>query len=70
MGNMQHSLADKHQVSLILRLTLDGDGSFVHGELVDLQGKRIGRFIDWQELTRMLRVWIISHGKVDQSNAS
>ena len=56
---MQNHLADKRQATLILRLTLDGRGHFMYGEIVDLDGKRIGRFIEWPDLTGLVRVWVV-----------
>lgn len=53
-------LADKRNVTLILRLVLDRDGKLMHGELVDVGGKVQTRFIRWRELTRTVRAWLVS----------
>ena len=52
---MQNTLANKRQVILILRLTLDANGQLVHGEVVELEGKLIGRFIEWHKLPEIVR---------------
>ena len=66
---MQNHLADKRQATLILRLTLDGRGHFMHGEIVDLDGERIGRFIEWHKLTGLVRIWLISQEADDSVNS-
>jgi hypothetical protein len=65
---MQNHLADKRQATLILRLTLDGRGHFMHGEVVDLDGVRIGRFIEWLDLTGLVRVWLTGQDTDDGLN--
>ena len=62
---MQNHLADKRQATLILRLTLDGRGHFVHGEVVDLDGKPIGRFRKWPVLTECVQVWLAGQQEDD-----
>ena len=55
---MKNQLADKRQVTLILRLTLDEHGQFMHGEVVDLDGNQIGRFNKWRKLLSVLQIWV------------
>ena len=57
---MQNNLADKRQVILILRLTLDANGQLVHGEVAELAGMPIGRFVEWPKLPPIVRAWVIS----------
>jgi len=57
---VKNDLADKYQVALILRLTLDGQRVLMHGEVVDLEGRLIGRFADWENLMRVMRSWLIT----------
>ena len=51
-------LAERRNVTAILRLLVDGHGRLVYGELVDEQARSWGRFRGWQELTRMLQDWL------------
>ena len=62
---MQNHLADKRQAILILRLTLDGHGYFMYGEVVELEGRLIGRFTEWPKLSHLVRTWIANQGKQD-----
>ena len=66
---MKNHLADKRQVVLILRLTIDGRGHFMHGEVVDLDGKPIGRYVEWPKLTDLVRVWLARQEEDDKSNS-
>jgi hypothetical protein len=47
---MHDHLADKRQIILILRLTIDVLGQLLYGEIVDVEGTVIGRFAEWQRL--------------------
>ncbi len=49
------SLADKHNVSLVLRLVLDRSGELQQGELVATTGTTSGRFDTWESMTPMVR---------------
>jgi hypothetical protein len=55
------TLADRHYVTLILRLTLDGTGRLLQGELVDTTDSLPKRFIGatglHQAVTGWLRQW-------------
>jgi hypothetical protein len=53
-GQSGERLADKQNVSVILRLVIDEHGALVHGELVALDGTSRGRFADWPALVRLL----------------
>jgi hypothetical protein len=66
---MQDKLADKRQVIVILRLTLDGHGHFMHGEAVDLAGQRIGGFVDWQNMAHIIQAWLATQEDDDTFNA-
>jgi hypothetical protein len=52
---MRDSPADNQQVTLFLRLLLDGTGQLVHGEALDASGRPLGRFRVWTELERLVR---------------
>ena len=71
MGKLMHNqLGDKRHVTLILRLAIDKDGRLARGELINLSGVVMGRFIEWPKLTQMIQAWITdltNHG-VDQAN--
>ncbi|HRQ40323.1 MAG TPA: hypothetical protein PLD25_20620 [Chloroflexota bacterium] len=64
---MDNHLADKRHMTLILRLAIDKENQLVHGELVNLRGVVIGRFMEWPKLTQMIQTWI-SNQDDDQSN--
>jgi hypothetical protein len=48
-------LADAQQVTLILRLVLNGGGSLLHGEMIHLQHNIRSQFMDWAELMQVLQ---------------
>ena len=48
-------LADFRNVTLLLRLVTDPDGTLVRGELVDVDGHSLGRFLSWDRLIELLR---------------
>jgi hypothetical protein len=55
-------LADRRHITAILRLLVDRHGDLVDGELVDAEARSRGHFLEWQELTRMLRDWLRAPG--------
>ena len=57
---MDNHLADKRHITLILRLAIDKDDQLVYGELVDLGGVAIGRFVEWPKLAQIIQTWISS----------
>lgn len=65
---MQNGLANRRQVALIVRLTLDGQGQFINGEVVSLEGIRIGRFIEWPKMMDLVQVWLADQPGVGQSS--
>lgn len=50
-------LATTH-ISLIVRLLLDSQGQVKRGELVDLRGQVIGRFVQLAEIPTLLSSWL------------
>jgi hypothetical protein len=48
-------LADAKQVTLILRLVLNGGGTLLHGEMIHLQNNVRSQFRDWAELLQTLQ---------------
>ncbi len=54
------ALAELRPAAIVLRLVLGKRGLIVHGELIDLEGKLISRFVGWRGLTRELRTWLHS----------
>jgi hypothetical protein len=70
MVYVQNNLTDRRQVAVVLRLTLDEDGQFVYGEVVDLGGRRIGRFVDWLELRTLVQGWVTTREKSGPMNSS
>lgn len=48
-------LADAQQVTVILRLVLDGGGYLLHGEMINLQNNIRSQFKDWAELMQALQ---------------
>jgi hypothetical protein len=61
---MHDRLADKRQVILILRLTLDERGQLVHGEVARLEGEVLGRFVDWSQFAQLIPEWLSKHPKI------
>ena len=59
---MHNHLADKRQITLVLRLTVDGRGQLVHGEVVGLRGEVLGRFATWARLLVVLQTWLTNQG--------
>ncbi|MCL4266850.1 MAG: hypothetical protein KJ069_26960 [Anaerolineae bacterium] len=60
---MHNHLADKRQITLILRLAIDADDRLIYGEIVDLEGVIIGRFIEWAKLTDVIQTCITNQNK-------
>lgn len=56
-GKEPRLLATNH-TSLVVRLVLDEQGQVQRGELVDLQGKSVGRFLRLAELPALIEVWL------------
>jgi hypothetical protein len=57
---MHDHLADKRQIILIVRLTVDRQGQLLYGEIIDTEGTVIGRFAEWQRLWATIRTWVVS----------
>ena len=51
-------LADRRPLTLILRLLFDAQGTLVYGEVVDIEGEICGRFIEWPDLTTVVRRFV------------
>jgi hypothetical protein len=47
-------LAENRNVTVVLRLVATATGRLVHGELVEPDGARTARFLDWQQLIQLL----------------
>ena len=52
------SLADRHYVTLILRLTLDQTGHLLQGELVDMTDTLQKRFLGLTGLNQAVEAWL------------
>jgi hypothetical protein len=52
------TLAHRHYVTLILRLTLDRGGRLIRGELVDTTDSRPEHFIDASGLHQAVETWL------------
>jgi hypothetical protein len=48
-------LADKRQLTVVLRLVLDAHGGLVHGEAVEGMSGSIHRFSQWEEIVGAVR---------------
>jgi hypothetical protein len=57
---MYDHLADKRQIILIVRVTINKQGQLLHGEIVDIEGTVIGRFAEWQRLWATILTWVAS----------
>jgi len=53
-------LAEKRNVTVVVRLLIDRREQLVHGEVVDMDGKAQGRFDGWRELIRTMREYLMS----------
>ena len=51
-------LAEKRNLALVVRMVVDQRNQLVHGELVDLDGTSHGRFTEWDNLIRLIRIWL------------
>ena len=45
------ALGDKRNVSMVLRLVVEHDGSLLEGEVLDDQGRSGGHFGGWEAMT-------------------
>lgn len=59
----QPPLLTTTHTSLVVRLVLDEQGQIQRGELIDLHGKRVGRFLQLAELPTLIELWLC-HTKV------
>jgi hypothetical protein len=66
---MDNQLADKRQVVLILRLVLNKQGQLLHGEIVDVAYKVIGRFANWTHLNYLMQMWLVNKIEGEQLNS-
>jgi hypothetical protein len=66
---MDNQLADKRQVVLILRLVLNKQGQLLHGEIVDVADKVIGRFANWTHLNYLMQMWLVNKIEGEQLNS-
>jgi hypothetical protein len=57
----ENSLADRHYVTLILRLTLDRGGRLIQGELVDTTDSQLARFIGVTGLNQAVQDWLMRY---------
>lgn len=64
---MDNHLADKRHIILILRLAIDEDEQLMYGEIVELGGTIIGRFMEWPKLPEVLQTWLTNQDN-DPSN--
>ena len=64
----ENHLADRHYVSVVIRLMLDRRGRMVHGELVGSANTRPTRFSDWDGLTHALQAWLKQHEQDDPAD--
>lgn len=54
----QPPLLTTTHTSLVARLVLDEQGQIQRGELVDLHGKCVGRFLQLAELPTLIEIWL------------
>lgn len=64
------TLADRRQVTVLLRLVLDRQGELVYGQVVDVRGVTQGRFIEWRLLTRLVRGCLASEEQEDPQSSN
>ena len=55
----ENHLADRHYVSVVLRLVLNQHGKMIYGELVGAPNTLPIRFSGWRGMTRAVRNWLI-----------
>ena len=53
--NNGNELSAKRNIIVILRLVVDAHGRLESGEVVDVQGQLVGRFVGWSGLTQSVR---------------
>jgi len=58
-------MADLRALTVVLRLVVDRTGQMVHGEMVDVQGTTIDRFVAWPEMYEAVRAWIAAQAEHD-----
>ena len=51
---------DKRLVTVVLRLVISEQGTVAYGELVDVNGNSIDRYMGEREMTRALCNWVAS----------
>ena len=65
---MQSLLADKRLLICVLRLTLNENGILAYGEVVRLDGSRVGLFHEWRALPQLLESWSARQDEEDRWN--
>ncbi len=54
------NVSDASNLTLILRLVINRRGELMHGEIVDVDLRSLGRFAAWTQMVRILRTWLES----------
>ena len=62
-------LAEKRNVTVILRLVVDSRSRLAYGEIVDLEAVSPGRFVGWRGLTPAVRAWVMAQEHSGTSHA-
>lgn len=52
------NLANTQNITLVLRLVLDRQGCFQHGQLIDIDAQLVGQFLDRAGLVQVLMAWL------------
>lgn len=61
----ENILAERHYVTLILRLSMDSHGRLIQGELVDMANEIQERFMGRAGLTRAVQDWLTKQEQAD-----
>lgn len=56
----REQLADKHYVTLVLRLLIDQQGQLHHGVMLDLNKMQVGKFQQLTDLPNLVASWVQS----------
>ncbi|MFL5802979.1 MAG: hypothetical protein ACJ8CR_14730 [Roseiflexaceae bacterium] len=64
----ENHLAEKHYVTVVVRLVLDEHGRLIHGELIDVASVIGVRFSGWRGLIRAVRSWLAQQSSKETSD--
>ena len=67
---LDNQFVETRNEAVLLRLVLSRNGQLAQGEIVNLKGQLIGRFVEWAGLTHTLRACLANRGETPPADTS